>query len=170
MAILLARTQTPKTVIKSSFLRQKVIIPKAPALGLLLEQPRFGGYNQRVQKLSGQQITVAGEEVSRSNRGEVARTLNAALPQIDFAPYADEIHAFKLKEIYEQLRSEEERTGVFQTWIQSMEGSTTTDFGYLNSEGKIPERAVKANAKEASRAEGLDSEDEEGPIKNDDEE
>lgn len=90
--------------------------------------------------------------------------------QIDFSPYADEIHAFKLKEIYEQLRSEEERSGVFQTWIQSMEGSTTTDFGYLNREGKIPEKAVKANAKEASRADGLDSEDEEGPIKNDDEE
>lgn len=64
MAILVARTGTPPDVIPKSFENVKVVIPKAPALGLLLEQPRFGSYNSRVEKLSGQNMLVAGEPVS----------------------------------------------------------------------------------------------------------
>jgi tRNA pseudouridine38-40 synthase len=63
-------------------------IPKAPALGLLLEQPRFGSYNERV-------------ESSPAEHGGIT-----------FAPFEKEMKAFKLKWIYERLRADEEKMAV----------------------------------------------------------
>lgn len=48
MAMLVTRTNTPTSVISQSFGPHKINIPKAPALGLLLEKPFFDGYNQRI--------------------------------------------------------------------------------------------------------------------------
>ncbi|KAI7875413.1 pseudouridine synthase, partial [Lichtheimia hyalospora FSU 10163] len=48
MAMLVTRTDTPTSVISQSFEPHKINIPKAPALGLLLEKPLFDGYNQRI--------------------------------------------------------------------------------------------------------------------------
>ena len=48
MAMLVTRTDTPPSVISQSFEPHKINIPKAPALGLLLEKPLFDGYNQRI--------------------------------------------------------------------------------------------------------------------------
>lgn len=63
-------------------------IPKAPALGLLLEQPRFGSYNERVTG------SVAGHE------------------PISFEPFEKVMHDFKVKWIYERLRMDEEKMAV----------------------------------------------------------
>lgn len=48
MAVLVVRSGTPLTLIEDSFGPQKINIPKAPALGLLLERPVFDSYNNRL--------------------------------------------------------------------------------------------------------------------------
>ena len=52
MAMLVARSNSPLSIIDRSFEETKINIPKAPALGLLLDQPLFDHYNQRVEKRS----------------------------------------------------------------------------------------------------------------------
>lgn len=47
-AVLAARTKTPPSVVAKTFGPEVIHIPKAPALGLLLEQPRFGSYNEKL--------------------------------------------------------------------------------------------------------------------------
>ncbi|KAI8146213.1 pseudouridine synthase [Fennellomyces sp. T-0311] len=49
MAMLVTRSNTPLSLIDRSFEATKINIPKAPALGLLLDQPLFDHYNQRVE-------------------------------------------------------------------------------------------------------------------------
>jgi tRNA pseudouridine38-40 synthase len=84
MAALVVRTGCPPIRIKESYGATKIVIPKAPGLGLLLERPVFDKYNER-----------AVEKLQRS--------------KIDFGNYAAEIEAFKQKMIYEQIFQEEEK-------------------------------------------------------------
>lgn len=87
MAMLACRTGSPPSLLPETFGPKKIHIPKAPPLGLLLEAPQFGVYNDRItQKLNG--ITEDRDPVN-------------------FGLYADEIYAFKVKWIYEMLRKEE---------------------------------------------------------------
>lgn len=48
MAMLSVRTGTPLSLIPKTFEADKINIPKAPALGLLLERPVFQLYNNRM--------------------------------------------------------------------------------------------------------------------------
>ncbi|KAI8088638.1 pseudouridine synthase [Halteromyces radiatus] len=48
MAILTLRTETPLSIIDRTFEDGKINIPKAPALGLLLNQPVYDGYNAKI--------------------------------------------------------------------------------------------------------------------------
>lgn len=48
MAMLSVRTGTPLSLIPKTFEADKINIPKAPALGLLLERPVFHLYNNRM--------------------------------------------------------------------------------------------------------------------------
>lgn len=50
MALLCVHVDAPLSLIEESFGPQRWSIPKAPALGLLLEQPVFEYYNQKVTK------------------------------------------------------------------------------------------------------------------------
>lgn len=47
MAILVVRSNTPRSIISQTFEPVKINIPKAPSLGLLLHHPVFDFYNQR---------------------------------------------------------------------------------------------------------------------------
>lgn len=48
MAMLSVRTGTPLSLLPKTFEAEKINIPKAPALGLLLERPVFKLYNERI--------------------------------------------------------------------------------------------------------------------------
>lgn len=50
MAVLVVRSGTPLSLIEESFGSTKINIPKAPALGLLLERPVFESYNTRLNE------------------------------------------------------------------------------------------------------------------------
>lgn len=84
MAALVVRCATPLKRIIESYDAQRISIPKAPGLGLLLERPVFSSYNHR-----------AVTELSRE--------------KINFDKYKTEIDEFKQREIYNRIFGEEER-------------------------------------------------------------
>jgi len=84
MAALVVRCGCPKERIRESYGQDKISIPKAPGLGLLLERPVFDSYNERAVK-----------ELERE--------------KIDFDKFEMEIMEFKQREIYERIFREEEK-------------------------------------------------------------
>lgn len=88
LAMLACRTGTPPSLLPETFGPKRIHIPKAPPLGLLLEQPQFKTYNERARTLPK-----GDDEVSRE--------------YVDYSKYADLMHEFKVKWIYERLREVE---------------------------------------------------------------
>ena len=88
MAALVVRCGCPEQRIRESYGPEKVTIPKAPSLGLLLERPVFETYNRNV----------VGKEGGDSKRGEVG-----------FERFEEEVEKFKQREIYERIFGEEMR-------------------------------------------------------------
>ena len=87
MAALVVRTGCPITRISDCFGPATINIPKAPALGLLLECPVYESYNERL--------------------GDSGHN------PIDFSKYATEMNAFKLKNIYDKIYAEELKENLF---------------------------------------------------------
>ncbi|KAF9949078.1 tRNA pseudouridine synthase 1, partial [Modicella reniformis] len=116
LIIMIIRTETPLKLIPETFKENKINIPKAPSLGLLLERPMFTAYNRRV----------AGKN-----------------PPLDFEPYRAEVEAFKEKYIYEGIIKEELDFNRFDEFLQIMDGHADRyNFAYLNKEGIIPKEAI----------------------------
>lgn len=84
LASLIVRCGTPVSRVKESYLNQKMAIPKAPGLGLLLERPVFENYNKRATESLGKET-------------------------IDFSKYEEELEAFKKKHIYNRIFEVEEK-------------------------------------------------------------
>lgn len=84
MAALVVRCGTPLARLTESFGTEKISIPKAPGLGLLLERPVFDSYNQR-----------AVSELERE--------------KVDFDKFNNVIEEFKQREIYERIFREEDK-------------------------------------------------------------
>ena len=84
MVALVVRCGCHERRIQDSYEADKIVIPKAPGLGLLLERPVFDSYNE---KMAGQ---------------------NDRNP-IGFTKYEKEMEEFKQREIYERIFREEER-------------------------------------------------------------
>jgi tRNA pseudouridine38-40 synthase len=76
-----------KKLMEDSFSEKLYSIPKAPALGLLLERPVFDNYNSK-----------ATEKFERA--------------EIGFTKYEKEMEEFKRREIYERIFGEEEKENV----------------------------------------------------------
>ncbi|EGW30460.1 uncharacterized protein SPAPADRAFT_157524 [Spathaspora passalidarum NRRL Y-27907] len=87
MATMVVRIGCPVNIIQDFFGNKKINIPKAPALGLLLENPVYEAYNQTLQKLD--------------------------YDPIDFTKFDEEMEAFKMKYIYDKIYAEEHKENVF---------------------------------------------------------
>ncbi|KAJ9116956.1 hypothetical protein QFC22_004614 [Naganishia vaughanmartiniae] len=124
LAVLAARTKTPASLIPKTFGPEQIHVPKAPALGLLLEQPRFKTYND----------TAAFK--SQQNNVEHNHPL-------EFETLKDEIFAFKLKHIYERLRRDEESAAHYHNWTTNLDNVQGPSLSYLNPQGIIPEDAMR---------------------------
>lgn len=84
LASLIVRCGTPMERINESYQNQKMAIPKAPGLGLLLERPVFHNYNRKATESLGKEA-------------------------IDFDKYEEKIQAFKDKQIYTRIFTVEEK-------------------------------------------------------------
>ncbi|KAI8575309.1 hypothetical protein K450DRAFT_262338 [Umbelopsis ramanniana AG] len=122
--ILAIRSGTPAALISKTFGPEKLNIPKAPALGLLLERPIFETYNKRIS------------------------TIDEGREPVKFDDYEEEINAFKSKYIYSKIYEEEVRENVFDGWLRLIDGYRGVDYGYLNPEGVIPETSVIGKGQE----------------------
>ncbi|KAI8975989.1 pseudouridine synthase [Pilobolus umbonatus] len=118
MGIISVRTNTSSNLLLQSFQPPKINIPKAPALGLLLDRPVFHHYNNQMKELK-------------------------AHPPIDFSIYEDEINEFKERKIYTHIFNQEIRNHEFDTFLISTDAYLDSEFSYFNSEGIIPEHCIK---------------------------
>ncbi|KAG8926627.1 tRNA pseudouridine synthase 1 [Tulasnella sp. 417] len=133
MALMVCRTETPVSLIPETYGPRRITIPMAPALGLLLEQPLFGSYNDRVRSENAalEKQKVSDEEKANRRRDE-----------IDFSKHQKDIEEFKLKLIYERMREEEAKSNVFNRWIQLIDYYQGDDLAYLNAKGTIVQAAI----------------------------
>lgn len=88
MVALVVRCGCHEGRLQDSYMQDRLSIPKAPGLGLLLERPVFDAYNEKLV-------------------GEFGRE------SIDFNKFEKEMKEFKQREIYERIFREEERDHPF---------------------------------------------------------
>jgi tRNA pseudouridine38-40 synthase len=125
--ILVCRSGTPQRVIDELYGPNEMFVPKMPSLGLLLEQPIFDSYNRRVEGIN---------EKLQPTDAEYR-------PPINFDIYKEKIQTFKQKHIYDNMRNIEDRSGLFDAWIQSVDSYGGCDLLYLNPAGVIPPEAIR---------------------------
>ncbi|KAI9250206.1 pseudouridine synthase [Phascolomyces articulosus] len=117
MAMLVTRSNSPLSIIDRSFEETKINIPKAPALGLLLDQPLFQHYNQRVE--------------NRSDR-----------EPIHFDNFQDQMKEFKQEWIYSKIFETDKTDQVFDNFILMVDSQVGPAFKYINEQGIIPPESV----------------------------
>lgn len=106
MAALIVRCGCPVSLMDKAFGSKQMNIPKAPGLGLLLEQPVFGGVNTK--------LTGLGHD------------------PISFEKWQNEIDDFKMKHIYKKIYDEEKSMHVFSNFFDYVDGfRDSSAFGYL---------------------------------------
>ncbi|KAJ1671228.1 tRNA pseudouridine synthase 1, partial [Spiromyces aspiralis] len=123
LVVLMIRFNTPVRVIGEIFKSPRINIPKAPSLGLLLEQPMFDAYNRHVT---------------------TKKHMSQNTEPIKFEPYREAIEKFKQDFIYNEIFGREFETNVFDKWVQWCE-LFPDQYSYLNDEGVVPESAYVSN-------------------------
>ncbi|KAH9846263.1 tRNA pseudouridine synthase [Lenzites betulinus] len=124
--VLSCRTGTPPQLIEELYGPRQVFIPKMPALGLLLEYPIFESYSRRVAAVSEKLQTEDPEYRA----------------PIDFEAHRTQLDEFKQNHIYAKMRSIEDKHGIFDGWIRSIDAYGGHDLEYLNPKGIVPQSAV----------------------------
>lgn len=116
MIALVIRTGCPLERIREAFQPAKINIPKAPALGLLLEQPVYTGYNPKLQKFG--------------------------FDPLNFEKFEKEMNEFKQKFIYDRIFQEENEERTFHQFFTFIDGfngvdnaSGTPIFQFLTARG-----------------------------------
>ncbi|RAL02290.1 pseudouridine synthase PUS2 [Aspergillus ibericus CBS 121593] len=111
MAAMVVRCGCDPQRIVETYGANKIAIPKAPGLGLLLERPVFNSYNRK--------------------------TLETGKEPIDFDKHADTINEFKQREIYDRIFREEEESNAFSAFFGHLDHYSQEEFLYITS-GGIP--------------------------------
>jgi tRNA pseudouridine38-40 synthase len=134
LLVMVGRTSAPASLIPETFGPARIHVPKAPGLGLLLEEPIFAGYNRRLLDTMKRQ----GENPVSGNTGE-----GGVLKEpVVFSRFASEMEAFKQRWIYDRIHQEEEEKHEYVKFLQYLDVLTGTDFDYLNPKGVIPQSAI----------------------------
>ncbi|KAG9294681.1 hypothetical protein G9A89_008160 [Geosiphon pyriformis] len=123
--VLCVRSETPLSLVAKTFESVCINIPKAPALGLLLESPVFDSYNKKAIELKKNVV--------------------------DFVQYREKIDNFKEKFIYSQIFDVELSENTFQNWLNIIDYHTARDYGYLNTEGIIPDNAIVVTGQKSQK-------------------
>lgn len=156
LIILCARTGTPPSLIPETFGPTRLNVPKAPALGLLLEQPHFDSYNRKVADSNSQiQSRIAKGKKNKSKDAsaespdkESEEALQLRDP-LDYSTVADKVEQFKRDIILKTMYDQESTGDSFALWLNLHDGQTGSEFDYLNSKGVIPQSAILGRAKQA---------------------
>ena len=145
-AALIVRCGCHEGRLQDTFLRDRLSIPKAPSLGLLLERPVFDKYNERLVELSREPI--------------------------DFAKHEQLIAEFKQREIYEKMFQLEEKEAVFPSFFSGLDCTRSASLLWVTSAGlrgtqkDVPEAHneessnVPTNVKDVEEEDELEGQDE----------
>ena len=137
MAALVVRCGCHEARIQDTYLPQRLSIPKAPSVGLLLERPVFDGYNKKL------------EEFGRAS--------------IDFSRHEKEIEEFKHREIYQRIFETENIEHSFHTFFTGLDQTRSAQLLFLTSLGldatkrEIPNEKAVHNRKGADASTAADS-------------
>ena len=138
MVALIVRCGCHEGRLQDSFMADRISIPKAPSLGLLLERPVFDAYNERLEQFGHKKI--------------------------DFGRYEKEMEEFKQREIYERIFREEEKENVFHAFFSALDNTKSVQLLYLSSGGlEATKRKIESRNDAEKREEAIedvDSEDE----------
>ena len=109
MVALLVRCGCHEGRIQDSYMADRLSIPKAPSLGLLLQHPVFEVYNEKLEGFG--------------------------YNKIDFSRYEKEMEEFKQREIYERIFREEEKDHIFHSFFTGLDNTRSSQLLYLSSVG-----------------------------------
>lgn len=125
-------------------------IPKAPALGLLLEQPQFESYNRKIAQQNAQiekkkkasaSAPAADETPSKTSVEPTADDAeddsNAIRDPVEYTTFEQQVEDFKRDVVYKNMHEEEERDDTYGKWLNLHDSQIGTDFDYLNAKGVI---------------------------------
>ncbi len=108
LLVLLGRTNAPSSLVPEMFGPARVHVPKAPGLGLLLENPLFEVYNTRIAS-TNRKLEKKRDKAPAS--AEVERLIaNEARDLVGYEPFRPQMNAFKQKFIYDRIFKTEEET------------------------------------------------------------
>ncbi|KAI8622269.1 pseudouridine synthase, partial [Chytriomyces sp. MP71] len=96
-AVMAVRTGTPATVVAATYGEEKLNVPKAPALGLLLRKPLFEAYNRQQQKL------------------------HADRAPLEFGPYENIIEPFLDEWVQPDMYAEEHERHIYAGWLERVD-------------------------------------------------
>lgn len=108
-AALLVRCGCHEGRLQDTFLQDRLSIPKAPSLGLLLECPIFEKYNEKLAEF--------GRE------------------KIDFGKHEKLISEFKDRQIYQRIFESEEKDGHFLSFFAGLDSTRSATLLWLSSAG-----------------------------------
>lgn len=129
MATLITRCGCPVERISQSYGPQKINIPKAPALGLLLECPVYEGYNKRLKEFG--------------------------YNPIDFSQYQEKMDEFKMKNIYDKIYKEEVDENVFNAFFSYIDSFNKVTGAQGNDIGEADVKKVQRSIFEFLTARGI---------------
>ena len=144
MAALIVRCGCHEGRLQDSFMADRISIPKAPSLGLLLERPVFDAYNERLEQFGHKKI--------------------------DFGRYEKEMEEFKQREIYERIFREEEKENVFHAFFSALDNTKSAQLLYLSSVGLEATRRIETKNGGENREGAIEDVDSEAEGKGDGEE
>ncbi|UZJ53209.1 hypothetical protein CBS101457_002529 [Exobasidium rhododendri] len=133
LLILIGRSTTPASLIPETYGPARIHVPKAPGLGLLLEEPIFAGYNRHLEGVIKKQ-----PEVAKAGPGDGGIAKEA----IQFSKFSQKKDAFKNHWIYDRIYKEEEETHEYVKFVQYLDILSSEDFEYLHPKGVIPTCAI----------------------------
>ncbi|KAJ3034462.1 tRNA pseudouridine synthase 1 [Rhizophlyctis rosea] len=116
LAVLVVRTNTPRSVVANSFGFAKVDAPECPAPFLILDQPHYDSYNSDCARRS------------------------APTQQIDFEKHYAAIQSFRHSKIHDAIYLAESHNMNFEKWLRSVDEYSFLYTYYLNQRGVIRPR------------------------------
>lgn len=124
LIILLCRTRTPSTLIPELYGPVKVGIPKAPGLGLILQNPHFDGYNKRVMEAN--RITHK-QKLKKNTASAANEDPDLTRETIEPAAWTDIMDRFKKEVLYKKMWEEEQKDDAFGVWINYVDVCNDSD-------------------------------------------
>lgn len=113
LAVFLTRSQSPPSLVSKLYESTRIRVPKAPALGLMLEEPVYESYNKKVAVANAKWKDVAPQGKGKGAEAEddVEHQSNFIRDPMDFSKFKDPIEEFKNKYIYEAMVKQEDEQG-----------------------------------------------------------